>query len=467
MCMVPRIALFGGSFNPPGLHHRALAQVLASRFDRVLVVPCGPRPDKLETNAVPSVYRAALADMTFGDLPGVEVDLFDLEQDVFTRTVHLQERYEGLGEIWHTVGTDLIKGGARGESEIQRSWERGQWLWEHGRFIVLQRPGHECPAEDLPPRAQVIEVDVPGASRDIRAAAARGADLSQMVTGRALAYMQRYGLYRAPMPNTWARGSLDSRRAFSYVDGRNPTALGLAQRFAGSTVPGVDGADFIAAMGGDGLMLRSIREHWRSRLPFYGVNAGHLGFLMNSQRTVMEESFPPGDVIFRQMPMLYVELDCGDGRVLREYGFNDAWLERSTSQSAWLEVSVNGVPRLKKLVSDGILVSTAAGSTAYARSMGAAPLLADTPGWLIVGSNVMEPFHWKSALLSVDMSVEIRSLAPDKRPLEAFVDGRPMGTVVGLRARLSRAAAAELVFHASHDMAEKIAAVQFGGDAAG
>jgi len=137
-------------------------------------------------------------------------------------------------------------------------------------------------------------------------------------------------------------------------------------------------------------------------------------------------------------------------------------VERSTSQSAWMEVSVNGVPQLSKLVADGALVSTAAGSTAYARSMGASPLLADTPAWLLVGSNVMEPSHWKSALLSNDSDVEIINLEPQSRPVSACVDGIAQGPVRSIKARLSRAATVELAFLATHDMAEKIAAIQFG-----
>ena len=210
-------------------------------------------------------------------------------------------------------------------------------------------------------------------------------------------------------------------------------------------------------------MLRTIREHWRQRLPFFGLNAGHLGFLMNAPQEVLAEAYPPQDVIFRQLPMLYLEFTRADGSVVTAHGFNDAWLERATSQSAWLEVSVNGVPRIPKLVSDGALVATAAGCTAYARSMGAAPLLADTPAWLLVGSNVMEPATWRSALLSIDATVDIRTLDPDRRPVEAFVDGLSQGLVHSLKARISRAATVELVFCADHDMAEKIAHIQFHG----
>jgi NAD kinase len=183
---------------------------------------------------------------------------------------------------------------------------------------------------------------------------------------------------------------------------------------------------------------------------------------MNAPEQVFDAGLPSRDVIFRQLPLIYVEMDTAEGQTISTHAFNDAWVERSTSQSAWLQITVNGVPRIEKLVSDGALVSTAAGSTAYARAMGASPLLADTPAWLLVGSNVMDPANWKSALLSPDMSVEITCLDPERRAVHAYVDGVAQGAVRSLRARISRAATVELVFLANRDMAEKIASIQFG-----
>lgn len=456
--MAPRIALFGGSFNPPGVHHRRLAEALRERFDRVLVVPCGPRSDKSTTNMLPPVYRAAMTGLTFGGMDGVEVDLFDLEQDRFTRSHELDARYAPKGEIWHVVGVDLIKGGAAGQSEIQRFWEHGERLWNTARFAVLTRPGHAFSKADLPPNHEVIEAHFPGSSSEIRERLERGESVEDLVLPRPLAYIQRYGLYRAPIPNSWARGSLAGCAYRLSADRDNPKVAPWADRFSPSTD---STAQFITVLGGDGSMLRCIREHWQERLPFYGANAGHLGFLMNGRDAVFAAELPPRDVIFRQLPMLYVELEDMEGKVRTDYGFNDAWVERVTSQSAWLEVKVNGVRRLSKLVSDGALVATAAGSTAYARSMGASPLLADTPAWLLVGSNVMEPVDWKSALLSTDTQVEITCLDPERRQIRAYIDGEDKGIVRTMRARISRAAAAELVFNASHDMAEKIAAIQF------
>jgi NAD kinase len=457
--MSKRTAIFGGSFNPPGRHHRAIAARLASMFDEVRVIPCGPRPDKPVTGSIPAVYRAALADLTFGPVPGVVVDLFDLEQATFTTNIRLQKRFGAESDVWHVVGADLVAGGAKGESQIQRTWERGEELWQSASFLVMTRPGHAIESGDLPPKSEVMEIEEPGSSTAIRDAVSRGEANAEMLATRAMAYIERYGLYRAPNPGTWARGTLSQSSYRLLCDDANPKAAGWKDRFpdGGST----DEADFFTVLGGDGAMLRNIRESWRERMPFFGVNAGHLGFLMNAPEEVFSHPFPPEDVIFRQLPMLYLEFEREDGTTVTDYAFNDAWVERSTSQSAWLQITVNGVTRIEKLVCDGGLVATAAGSTAYARSMGAQPLLADSNAWLLVGSNVMDPANWRSALLSPDATVEVRGLSTGSRPIEAYVDGLSQGPVVALRARVSRAAATELVYCASHDMAEKIAAIQF------
>lgn len=185
-----------------------MVRALAAEFDQVRVIPCGPRPDKAVTGSIPPVYRAALADLAFGGLDRVIVDLSDLEQDSFTRSWLLQERYAALGELWHVVGSDLIAGGGRGQSPIQTSWERGAWLWENACFAVLSRPGHRVDPQDLPPRARLIPLGVPGSSTEIRARLGRGEPVDELIAPRVRAYIERYGLYRAPVPGTWARMSL-------------------------------------------------------------------------------------------------------------------------------------------------------------------------------------------------------------------------------------------------------------------
>jgi NAD kinase len=248
------------------------------------------------------------------------------------------------------------------------------------------------------------------------------------------------------------------------ADERNERAMAWSRKFSRWAVD--DDPNLIVVFGGDGSMLHAIQHHWRKRVPFFGVNAGHLGFLLNDPGSFIDDDAAVAALwqqalVVHHMPMLHVELLTRDTGWRDGLTFNDAWLERSTGQSAWIEVQVDGRVRIPKLVCDGALVSTAPGSTAYARSMGAHPLLADTPAWLIVGSNVVDPILWKSALLSPSSTVEMRSLNIEKRPLTGFLHGVSMGEVTEMRARLSRAASVELAFLPDHDMAEKIARIQF------
>src|SRR4029077_4867503 len=112
-------------------------------------VPCGPRPDKKHHGLVEPVYRAALNDLTFGNIDNVEVDLFHLEMATFTRTDELEARYRHLGEIWHIVGSDLVSGGGECGSFIHRRWKDGPELWGQLNFAVVSRPGSEVADVDL------------------------------------------------------------------------------------------------------------------------------------------------------------------------------------------------------------------------------------------------------------------------------------------------------------------------------
>ncbi|MEW6302035.1 MAG: NAD(+)/NADH kinase [Verrucomicrobiota bacterium] len=453
------VALFGGSFNPPGLHHRGIAERLIRHFDEVLVIPCGPRPDKQATNDVDPIYRAVMTDIAFRGLPRVAVELFDLEQATFTRTHQLQDMFAHRGELWHVVGTDLIQGGHKGRSYIQRFWQKGREIWERLNFAVIVRPGYHFNQADLPPHHHVIEFDCDGSSRSIRERLFRHQSITAMVTPEVEQYIDLHGLYRGSIPARVARFTLEQPRLLIIADERNPKAVELAKKF--KPFRNAKNPNCVLVLGGDGSMLRAIRKHWRLRLPFLGINAGHIGFLMNDAEEIHREPLFPLDLILHQMPLIYLEMTDPKGQPHQALAFNDAWMERAGSQTAWIEVKVNERVRLPRLVCDGALLSTAAGSTAYARAMGATPLLADTPAWVLVGSNVMRPMNWKSALLTHDSQVELRAHDVAKRPVRAYADGVAQGEVETMRARISRIAAAELAFLPTHDMAEKIAQIQF------
>lgn len=214
----------------------------------------------------------------------------------------------------------------------------------------------------------------------------------------------------------------------------------------------------ILVVGGDGTMLRAIRQHWADGLPFYGLNTGHVGFLLNDPDG--HHFFDP-DLRRYRLPLLSVEVTGADGVARDELAFNDCWVERDGGQTAWVEVSVNGAVRLTRLVADGLLIATAAGSTGYARAMGAVPLPFNAPLLTLAGSNVFQPRNWRPAVLATDSVVTLRNLDPHKRPLRGFADGVSLGPVLSLTVRVSPTAAAELRFTAAHDPVAKLASLQF------
>lgn len=462
--MTRRIAVFGGSYNPAARHHRAIAEAIATgadktgtvRFDRTLVVPCGPRPDKATTNDIEPVHRAAMADMTFAGIPNLEVDLFDLERGTFTRTHGLDEHYAGRAdEVWHVIGSEFIVGGKDGASPIQREWHLGRELWERCRFAVIEREGYPYDPADLPPHHAVFTPARSGSSTSVRERAFKREPVDGLVTPKVAAYMERYNLYRGGVAARMTALGIPDPKPIVVFDERNPRAAQLAARFDGHAAS-EDDANCIVTVGGDGTMLRAIRKHWRRRLPFVGVNAGHKGYLLNDAAELQDPSFLFERLHCQLLPLFYVECEAPDGSVQGHYAFNDAYVQY-VEQAAWIEVSVDGRVRIPKLVGDGALASTAAGSTAYARSMGATPLLVDSNAWLLVGNNVFEPRGWKSVPLSLDSTVEFRSLDTAKRPINAFVDGANKGVVSRMRVRVSRIAAVELAFTPHRDMAAKLA----------
>jgi NAD kinase len=456
---VPRIgniAIFGGSFNPPGVHHRAIAIHLAQHFDEVIVVPCGPRPDKPTTSDVAPIHRAVMSDLNFRLLERVSVDLFDLEQSRFTPTYELDEHYRRGGQqLWHVVGADLVLGGSRGQSPIQRFWARGPAIWQELRFAVVTRPGFELDRADLPPHSRVFEVQEAGAAVEIRSQVYHRQDVDKLLVPEVADYIERHGLYRGVPPSRSARLVLNDERLMFVADEMNREALELA-----TTLGPHDERDptLIVVIGGDGTMLRAIREHWRRRVPFYGINAGHLGFLMNDVRPA---NFSARELMLEQVPLLWVETEDPTGHVRAALAFNDAWVERAHGQAAWIQVKVNGRERLHRLVGDGVLVSTAAGSASYARAMGATPVPLNTPALLLVGSNVLKPEFWKPVVLPLDSHVECTTLDAEKRPLVGYIDGVLQGPVHSMRARVSNIAAVELAFEPEHDPVSKLARIQF------
>jgi len=191
-----KIAIFGGSFNPPAIHHRNIVEKLIYYFDEVIVIPCGPRPDKPTANTIDPVHKIKMIDITFSNIPGVRIEFFDLENNTFTRTHKLDEIFKDEGEVWHIVGSDIIEGGGIKNSIIHKVWENADWVWNNLKFCVIERDGYKFSKDDLPPNYTVFNIGNYGASSIIREKVFKGESINSLVTKDVEEYIIKNKIYK-------------------------------------------------------------------------------------------------------------------------------------------------------------------------------------------------------------------------------------------------------------------------------
>jgi NAD+ kinase len=257
--------------------------------------------------------------------------------------------------------------------------------------------------------------------------------------------------------------SIDSRFArIAFVaspsDEAQEARTGLAKRY-GDAPPG--DADVIVALGGDGLMLQTLHRFMKSGKPIYGMHRGTVGFLMND--------FAADDLPARLAraettvihPLLMRARDAA-GAHHEAHAINEVSLFRQTYQTAWLRILIDGKERLARLIGDGVMVATPAGSTAYNLSAQGpiipinAPLLALTP------ISPFRPRRWHGALLPDGARVQIDVLEAEKRPVAAVADHDEVRAVQSVEIGMDRSIAIPMLFDPGHSLDERILREQFG-----
>ncbi|HEV3384584.1 MAG TPA: NAD(+)/NADH kinase [Gemmata sp.] len=447
-----KVAVFTGSFDPPTTYHRRVARLVRERgFDEVIVRPTGPRPHQPDDEHAAPIHRAVMVDLAFRDLPGVSVDLDDLDEGRVLPDYCFDELYADRGEVWRIISADFVGGGSEGRSAIQTRWEKGAELWKSGRFLLLHPAGSPPNSADLPPVCQLVAVENHVPTADIRLRVFQGGEPGADVPEGVTAYIRRYRLFSdSPSPRE-TQITFDEPRFTIVADEDNPQAQAMVKQFHH-----LENSDpnAILVLGGDGTMIATIRKHWRRRLPFLGLNAGHLGFLMNE---TLPADLSGTEVVVYRMPMLRVDIQSPDGRTGRALAYVDAWLERNTGQAAWLRVDVDGRTQVPKVVGDGLLVATPSGSSAYARAMGATPVPLTAPVLTLAGSNVFRPRFWKPVALPESAVVRLTNLdETGKRTIRGFLDGHSVGAVQSMEVRVSSIAAVELAFTPQFDLSARL-----------
>jgi NAD+ kinase len=231
----------------------------------------------------------------------------------------------------------------------------------------------------------------------------------------------------------------------------------LEQRY-GRVAP--DQADVLVVLGGDGFMLHTLHEHAALDLPVFGMRLGEVGFLMNRYAP---EDLPERIAAARPVTLNPLRMRCET--VSEEHfealAFNEVSLLRQINQAAHVRIVVNGHERLERLVADGVLVATAAGSTAYNLSAHGPILPLGTEAIVLTPISPFRPRRWQGAILPAKAEIELEVLQPERRPVSATADYDEVRDVRRVFVSLDRSIGPRLLFDPEHSLEERILKEQF------
>ena len=174
-------------------------------------------------------------------------------------------------------------------------------------------------------------------------------------------------------------------------------------------------------IGGDGFMLKTLKKNKKNSRIFYGINSGNYGFLMNkfSKNKTVKNLTKAKMISISPLEMKVITKN----KISKKYlAINEVSILRQSRQAASLEVVSGKKNIIKNLISDGILVSTPAGSTAYNMSVHGPILSLNSKKLSISPISAFRPRRWKGKIVSDKSVIQIKNLNPLKRPVSAVAD---------------------------------------------
>lgn len=222
----------------------------------------------------------------------------------------------------------------------------------------------------------------------------------------------------------------------------------------------IENIDLIIAIGGDGLILHLLHEFENNPIPIYGVNCGTVGFLMNSYHEENFLEYVHKAQISTVHPLKMDVIDT-ENKIYSHIAINEVALFRQTNQAAKINIQINDKERIECLVSDGILVATSAGSTAYNLSVGG-PIIPF--GAEIIALTPISPFRprkWNGALLPANSKIKFKIIDFENRSVSATADSREVRNVKEVVVSENLSMKFKILFDQNHSLEERIIREQF------
>jgi len=212
----------------------------------------------------------------------------------------------------------------------------------------------------------------------------------------------------------------------------------------------------IIVAGGDGFMLRSLKKYYNFQKSFYGVNCGSVGFLMNKNQKISLLNKKIVKANKFTINPIEVKITNSKKKTFKMIAVNEISLLRQSKQTANLQIRINQKNLIKQLVSDGVLVSTPAGSTAYNLSVNGPILSLDSKKIALTPISPFRPRRWKGKLISDKSKITINNLQSKKRPISAVADNHEIRNIKKIEVKVNKKIKINLLFDRGSSLIKKI-----------
>ena len=219
-------------------------------------------------------------------------------------------------------------------------------------------------------------------------------------------------------------------------------------------------SNVIAVIGGDGFMLETLKKYRKYEKPFYGMNRGTSGFLMNKFKTKnIKKSISKAKLIL--ISALEMHATTKNNIKKTAIAINEVSLFRQSRQAAFLRILNGKKILIKKLIADGVLVSTPAGSTAYNLSVHGPILSLNSKKLAITPISAFRPRRWKGKIVSSSSLIKIKNLNNKKRPISVVADNVEVRNINSVKIRVNHHIKFKLLYDSNNSLTKKIKLEQF------
>ena len=222
-------------------------------------------------------------------------------------------------------------------------------------------------------------------------------------------------------------------------------------------------SNFIIVIGGDGFMLQTLKKNKNLKKQFYGINSDNYGFLMNkfSPKKTINNLFKARMISISPLEMV---VKNKNNQLRKSLAINEVSVLRQSRQAASLSIKQGSRKIIKNLVSDGVLVSTPAGSTAYNLSVHGPVLSLNSKKLSISPISPFRPRRWKGRIVNDKSKIIITNLNPTKRPISAVADNLEVRNAKSISVKTNNKIKFNLLYDRNRSLQKKIKIEQLRGE---